>query len=101
MKEFKGTKGEWGFDSFSRSVGIVSRDPDQSYGMVCEEFAHLEFIDGKTEKANGELIAAAPELLEVLQEFLSYEDPYKERDFREVEKSVNKAKEIIKRALGE
>ncbi|EIN1803827.1 hypothetical protein LOH90_004331 [Salmonella enterica] len=67
MKEFKGTPGPWVASTTDRSIGPVSRDDDQSYGMIFP-IAWVEF-DGNQEyqQANANLIAAAPELLEALQ----------------------------------
>ena len=68
MEEFKGTPGPWVASTNDRSIGPVSRDDDQSYGMIFP-IAWVEF-DGNPEyqQANANLIAAAPDLLESLQE---------------------------------
>jgi len=71
MKEFKGMPGPWVASKTDRSIGPISRDDDQSYGMILP-VAWVEF-DGNDEfqKANANLIAAAPDLLEALQDMLS------------------------------
>ncbi|MGY6030692.1 hypothetical protein [Phytobacter sp. AG2a] len=67
MREFKGTPGPWVASTSDRSIGPVSKDDDQSYGMIIP-VAWVEF-DGKPghHQADANLIAAAPELLEALQ----------------------------------
>lgn len=67
MKEFKGMQGPWMASKTDRSIGPVSRDDDQSYGMILP-VAWVEF-DGNDayQQANANLIAAAPDLLEALR----------------------------------
>lgn len=58
------TKGPWVADKTSRAIGPVSRESDQSYGMVIP-VAWVEFDpEVEIQAANHQLIAAAPELLE-------------------------------------
>lgn len=67
MKEFKGTSGPWVADKTSRAVGTISKEDDQSYGMVIP-VAWVEFDpEVETQAANQNVLAAAPELLEALQ----------------------------------
>lgn len=67
MEGFKGTPGPWTADKTSRAVGPISRDDDQSYGMVIP-VAWVEFDqEVEIQESNQNLIAAAPELLEALQ----------------------------------
>ncbi|QGH63395.1 hypothetical protein [Serratia proteamaculans] len=66
MSEFKGTPGNWVTSKSDRSIGPVSKDDDQSYGMIIP-VAWVEFDDRPGHhQANANLIAAAPELLEAL-----------------------------------
>ncbi|MFZ5231522.1 hypothetical protein ACOY6S_12720 [Enterobacter bugandensis] len=83
MKEFKGTPGEW---NYSHARGeVVSK----SEGLIAELV-----VNGR-EDNNGSLIAAAPDLLEALQDALHAYDKHGEHsewDF---------ARTAINKALGE
>ncbi|MDR7940122.1 hypothetical protein RIU82_09225 [Enterobacter soli] len=66
MKSFNGTPGPWVASKTDRSIGPVSRDDDQSYGMILP-VAWVEFNgDDACRLADASLIAAAPDLLEAL-----------------------------------
>lgn len=66
MNEFKGTPGPWVADKTSRAVGPISRDDDQSYGILIP-VAWVEFdTEVEIQASNQNLIAAAPELLKSL-----------------------------------
>ena len=98
MKEFKGTPGPWIADKTSRAVGPVSHDDDQSYGMVIP-VAWVEFDpEVGIQASNQRLIAAAPELLEVLKLILSYHDDGNCVLHKE---DVSMARAAINKALGE
>lgn len=57
----------WQYDKFTRGVGPVSQDDDQSYGMVLP-IAYVEFDeDESVQLQNAKLIAAAPQMLKALQ----------------------------------
>lgn len=72
MKEFKGTPGPWTADKSSRAVGQISRDDDQSYGILIP-IAWIEFnTEVEIQESNQNLIAAAPELLEALRQLRDY-----------------------------
>lgn len=73
MEEFRGTPGPWRAEKTSRAVGPVSKDDDQSSGMVIP-VAWVEFdMEVEIQAANQKLIAAAPELLEALQRLVGAE----------------------------
>lgn len=72
MEVFKGTPGPWSADKTSRAVGPISRDDDQSYGMLIP-VAWVEFdTEVEIQASNQNLIAAAPELLEALRQLRDY-----------------------------
>ena len=92
MEEFKGTPGPWVADKTSRAVGPISRDDDQSYGILIP-VAWVEFeTEVEIQASNQNLIAAAPELPEALQDLESRACIYV---------NTSKAKEAIKKAMGE
>lgn len=99
MKEFKGTPGPWVESKTDRSIGPVSRDDDQSYGMILP-VAWVEFdVEPGHHQANANLIAAAPDLLEALQAMLR--KAYKQNWNDQYPDEVSKAQEAISKALGE
>lgn len=74
MQEFKGTPGPW-FRDNGRAIGPKSAEDDQSYGMVIP-VGWVEFDpEIEVQVANQQMMAAAPELLESLQELFAH---YKE-----------------------
>lgn len=104
MSEFKGTPGPWSADKTSRAVGPISRDDDQSYGMLIP-VAWVEFdTEVEIQASNQNLIAAAPELLEALKELISgYEDREQSGmfDMLVCGDLIEKANAAINKALGE
>lgn len=65
--EFKGTPGPWVASKTGRGIGPISGLDDQSFGVIIE-VAYVEFDpEIEIQVANANLIAAAPELLEALQ----------------------------------
>lgn len=104
MENFKGTPGPWVADKTSRAVGPISRNDDQSYGILMP-VAWVEFdTEVEIQASNQNLIAAAPELLEALKELISgYEDREKSGMFDMLVHGdlIEKATAAIKKALGE
>lgn len=67
MTQFKGTPGPW-FGDNGRAIGPKSTEDDQSYGMVIP-VGWVEFDpEIEVQVANQRIMAAAPELLEALQD---------------------------------
>lgn len=104
MENFKGTPGPWVASKSDRSIGPVIRDDDQSYGMILP-VAWVEF-DGKPghHQSNANLIAAAPELLEALQN-LKREVVLSDIDLAYIESHfrphIDRARAAIAKALGQ
>lgn len=95
MENFKGTPGPWVASTTERSIGPVSRDDDQSYGMILP-VAWVEFDgDQRYQQANAKLIAAAPELLEALIKLVDVVDDMVHGP------STDAAHAAINKALGE
>lgn len=82
MGKFKGRGGPWHYD-------------DELSGVYSES---CRFVCDVTDKDNGTLIAAAPELLEVLELILSYHDDGNCVLHKE---DVSMARAAINKALGE
>lgn len=97
------TKGPWVADKTSRAVGPVSKEDDQSYGMVLP-VAWVEFEpEVEIQAANQQLIAAAPELLEALRQLRDYvEDVLAvSTEDCEPEHPLIRATSVISKALGQ
>ncbi|MCW2477713.1 MULTISPECIES: hypothetical protein [unclassified Symbiopectobacterium] len=93
IPEFLGTNGPWVASKSDRSIGPVCKDDDQSYGMILP-VAWVEFdLDHKCQRANADLISAAPEMLKALQ----FIQPWIPTQDEEAVKLVDSA---IKKALG-
>jgi len=91
--KFKGTKGEWEVQTPKHGIGFLYIKTDE------KEIAHCCGIkdNGKTTdecKANAQLISCAPEMLEMLEEFITKCDYGMPHD----EDLYNKAKQLIKKA---
>ena len=74
MKRFKGTKGTWVIDPYDDSLVRIEETKIQIAEVVSpNEFSdHIAYVDAPYEdkeeiKANAQLIATAPELLEALK----------------------------------
>lgn len=90
---------------------IHARIPFQGHGHLIaigtaleNEVEAFEFVDKDAMRANGKLMAAAPELLEILDEMsaeaeeLTWAD---NSDQRRWDRMINKAKQVLKKARGE
>lgn len=93
MTQFKGTPGPWYCESNSRAIGpLIQGDDDQCFHML-EHVAHVEYqMDEDIQHYNARLIAAAPELLEALQDLQARACIYV---------NTSKAKAAIAKATGE
>ena len=99
MNEFKGTPGPWRV-SEKRGDLIDIRHNDNGIGAISLNLAHVVARQSwlKEAEANAKLIAAAPELLEVLKLILSYHDDGNCVLHKE---DVSMARAAINKALGE
>lgn len=101
MKEFKGTKGKW---SSGTIYGVVISDQatkrptydDRDYESEMEYYGGYLICESIPTPEDSILIAAAPELLEALQELhdlLEENEPnwYLVRHHNKAEKAINKA----------
>lgn len=96
MKEFKGTPGPWERGGGKNGGGDLFVYCNNSLGSaVCDATSHYSVFDKNTRIANLNLIAAAPELLEALQQvknevghFLKHQCP---ELMSEIDYAINKA----------
>ena len=98
MKEFKGTQGKWKVkhSESKTAYNVIGTNPGLKYKVArcpymaipsCDE---LNERDKEEAKANAQLIATAPELLEALQKAICYV-PIDEEDFDDFARVINKA----------
>ena len=87
--EFKGTKGEWEYEStmYSNRKAINSLYNKNKHTVI------ESYIDNVDEsEANAQLIATAPELLKALQDLVRYCDEWDcHADLQFAEETINKA----------
>ena len=96
MKEFKGTPGPWRFDEQTTLSGgqvfYIAQDDNAKYtpnysdvSQTCSgELKHIQ-------KANAQLIAAAPDLLEALQKLVGINGNRSEPEYVQARAAINKA----------
>ena len=98
MSEFKGTPGPWGIDKYGDVThGNANRRGNRESVKVCG--VSLPGRATEEYKANSMIVAAAPELLEALQE-LVHADCHGVRNSPAQVKALNKAMLAIDKALG-
>lgn len=90
MTEFKGTKGNWSVIKFNRYYNVVS---DIRGGEVLAKF--IADTDNEEQVANALLISKAPEMLEMLIDFL---ETYESGGVINNEYYIDKFKQLIKEA---
>ena len=101
--EFQGTKGEWEFGRKKGSYQYISAGNWTDLARVVVKLRGADF-DNPEGAANAKLIAAAPELLEALQESTSWLEKLKEivsntEYERILEYGIDKNKNAINKAL--
>lgn len=102
MSNEKFTPGEWKIQPISESCAgvpaLMVHEPEK-YGEIAiinyHGYFHGEGSDGKTEKANAALIAAAPEMYRLLKRLIEL------TDYAELVGVLSDAKTTLKKARGE
>ncbi|CAM0106266.1 hypothetical protein MYOV065v1_p0027 [Vibrio phage PS15B.2] len=78
MSESKFTKGEWSLNAtdFYGEFDLTTQEriEDSKVAILTIDTSYSGYI-GDEQKANAHLIAAAPEMYELIKEFLDYADP--------------------------
>ena len=93
MEGFKGTPGPWERGGGDNGGGELLVYCNNSLGSaICDATSHYSVFDKRTRIANLDLIAAAPELLEALQEAMK---------FSMSEEAYNKCATAVSKALGQ
>lgn len=106
-KEFKGTKGPWEIYGLEEDpIGVRTVQANKIKGdVICNSPNKKSENSLKNWRINAQLITAAPDMLEALQEFMKYyeSDFFKlaSNDGRTQAAWILKAKETIKKALGQ
>ena len=118
MKEFKGTKGTWvvKHSESKTAYNVIGTIPGLKYKiarcpyLVTPSIRELSHNDKEETRANAQLIAAAPELLEALKGLLAITDVSEgvcgyhlngDLAFWEEFKEVEIAEKAVKKALGQ
>lgn len=104
MKEFKGTPGPWEVEDHGHFYDINAGRA--TVGNVCSSIMWFDNGDhrGAVAMANANLIAAAPELLEALQNMVgAYDNPIARRKLPGSfnQEAIESARDAIAKAMGE
>ena len=100
--EFKGTEGEWNTVESNRVIYVESKDNVLIAELDNQKTLGFEQATPNAVYYNAKLIAAAPDLLEALQDCLGSLELYVKDGFiMGGTISENKARKAIKKALGE
>lgn len=100
MEEFKGTPGPWERGGGENGGGELLVYCNNSLGSaVCDATSHYSVFDKQTRIANLNLMAAAPELLEALQN-LVHADTHGIKNCTAQVSAIEKARAAIAKALG-
>jgi len=95
---FRGSEGEWECISLVRTKG----EPEVDSYCIQTDDEHITLVGNKNNNslANAKLIAAAPELLQALQECIERLEAYAQVWGYDEQKMVSKAESAIEKALG-
>lgn len=96
MEDFKGTKGKWEVDGYAYDVVSTAN----SLWTIAEIHDGSRNEDVEVIKANAQLIAAAPEMLEALNKFLMMFGEYDMRPEDELHEYASEVRDILDKALG-
>lgn len=103
MKKFKGTKGDWKIFDFNGCGPCIDISINALRNPIAQVYSPTEVEHDKKQtkehKANAQLIATAPKMLEVLEETLKAFDVWENLEFNDelylkIEKTIKKATKI-------
>jgi hypothetical protein len=95
----KHTPGPWGY---SNDLNRNSGTPGYSVGVAGQQIAEIDHTDtamGRDAEANARLIAAAPEMLEALEECITSEGAMAFRSREYAERRIKAINEIVIKAI--
>lgn len=98
MKEFKGTKGQWIVKEYNNRK-LIDRFHIHSDSENIISTLRTDYPNAKVGKANAQLIAAAPEMLQVLAKFLDLFSEYDMRPEDEMYEYAEEVQNIVDKAL--
>ena len=103
MKEFRGTKGKWSYHVTGGKAEYYHNIQEGDWGKTIALMYDKHCSDDEI-KANAQLIASAPELLELIQEMSDYLEPKHEGQINSINTTStfhNQMRLLISKALGE